>query len=61
MAIPQILPYDYFYQWRQKTNLIATLLGDIESINVAAADRDSFVEAINKIISRVSWHSYDDS
>ena len=53
MAIPQILPYDYFYQWREKTNLIATLLGDIESIDVALADRDTFVEALNKVISNI--------
>lgn len=53
MAIPQIVPYDYFYQWRDKTNLIATLMGDIALINVAAGDRDSFVEAINKVISNI--------
>lgn len=53
MAIIQINPYDYFYQWRQKTNLLATILGEIESINVDAGDRDTFVEAMNKVISNV--------
>ena len=53
MAIPQIQPYDYFYQWRDKTNLIATLLGDITLIDVSSIDRDSFVEAINKVISNI--------
>ena len=51
--IPRIENYDYFYQWREKTNLIATLLGDIESIDVALADRDTFVEALNKVISNI--------
>ena len=53
MSIPQINPYDYFYQWREKTNLFATLVGDIETINVAAADRDTLVEALNKVISNI--------
>jgi hypothetical protein len=53
MAIPQIQPYDYFHQWRSKTNEIATLVGDIASINVAAPDRDTLVEAINKVISNM--------
>lgn len=53
MAIPQIVPYDYFYQWREKTNLLANLVGDITLINVSANDRDSFVEAINKVISNL--------
>lgn len=53
MAIPQINPYDYFYQWREKTNLLATLVGDIEVIDVAAADRDTLVEALNKVISNI--------
>ena len=53
MAIPQINPYDYFYQWREKTNLLATLMGDIETIDVAAADRDTLVEALNKVISNI--------
>lgn len=53
MAIPQIVPYDYFYQWRDKTNLIANQLGDLELINVASGDRDSFVEAVNKVISNI--------
>lgn len=53
MAIPQILPYDYFHQWRDKTNQIANLFGDLTSVNVAASDRDTFVEAINKVISNI--------
>lgn len=53
MAIPQINPYDYFYQWREKTNLLATLVGDIETIDVALADRDTLVEALNKVISNI--------
>lgn len=51
--IPRIENYDYFYQWRDKTNAIATLLGDIELINVSSTDRDSFVEAVNKVISNI--------
>jgi|PlaIllAssembly_1097288.scaffolds.fasta_scaffold00002_14 hypothetical protein len=53
MAIPQINPYDYFYQWREKTNLLATLMGDVETIEVAEADRDTLVEALNKVISNI--------
>lgn len=53
MAIPQILPYDHFHQWRDKTNQIANLLGDLTSVNVAATDRDTFVESINKVISNI--------
>jgi hypothetical protein len=53
MAIPQIQPYDYFHQWRSKTNDIATTTGDIESLNVAAPDRTSLVTAVNKVISNV--------
>lgn len=53
MAIPQVLPYDHFYEWRAKTNQIASSLGDLESINVLAADRDTLVEALNKVIGNV--------
>lgn len=53
MAIPQINPYDYFHQWREKTNLLATLVGDVETIDVAAADRDTLVEALNKVIGNI--------
>lgn len=51
--IPRIENYDYFYQWREKTNLLATLVGDIETIDVAAADRDTLVEALNKVIGNI--------
>ena len=51
--IPRIENFDYFYQWREKTNLLATLMGDIETIDVAAADRDTLVEALNKVISNI--------
>lgn len=53
MAITQILPYDYFHQWRSKTNEIANLLGDLDTINVSAIDRESMVDAINKVISNI--------
>lgn len=53
MAIPQINPYDYFHQWREKTNLLSTLVGDIDTIDVAAADRDTLVEALNKVIGNI--------
>jgi len=51
--IPRIENFDYFYQWREKTNLLATLMGDVETIDVAAADRDTLVEALNKVISNI--------
>ena len=53
MAIPQIQSYDYFHDWRTKVNRIATLMGDLELVNVLAADRDTFVEALNKVISNI--------
>jgi hypothetical protein len=53
MAIIQIQPYDYFYQWRDKTNQIATLLGDIELINISAPDNTSLISSINKVISNI--------
>lgn len=53
MAIPQIQSYDYFHDWRTKVNQIATLMGDLELVNVLAADRDTFVEALNKVISNM--------
>lgn len=53
MAIPQINSFDHFYVWREKTNLIANLIGDVETINLSSTDRDSVIEALNKIISNI--------
>lgn len=57
MAIPQIQPYDYFYQWREKTNMIASSIGDIETINLSPGDRSNTAEAINKVISNIGAFS----
>jgi hypothetical protein len=53
MAITQLTTDDLFSGWLTKLNQLATKIGDIGTINVASEDRDTAVEAINKIISNI--------
>lgn len=52
MAIPQILPYDYFYQWRDKTNLIANNIGDNDDLETTY--KATIVGAINEVFSEIT-------
>lgn len=47
MAIPNIPDTDSFDLWRQKTNLIAQIEGDLD--NLLTVDKTNLVAAINEI------------
>lgn len=54
MAITQLTTNDLFSVWLTKLNQLATKIGDIDTINVVSEDKDTVVEAINKVISNIN-------